>query len=85
MAWTTWREDSFAPVIAEAIQRVGTEDPKVLRKSLRMAYVESIPTAFDPVWCPPGCKHPYQAWRSEVRRQLKARKAEAPGQLSLLD
>ena len=85
MAWTTWRNDC-APIIAEVIKRVGTEDPKALRKALLEAY-------------PYGERsmHPYKIWRDEIRRQLnpptptayrrreKQAPEEAPGQLSLLD
>ena len=58
MAWTTWRNDC-APIIAEVIQRVGTEDPKALRKALLEAY-------------PYGQRsmHPYKIWRDEIRRKL---------------
>lgn len=81
MAWTTWR-DHCAPIIAEVIQRVGTEDPSALRKALLEAY-------------PYGQRslHPYKIWRDEIRRQLNPSAhthrrpllPEAPGQLSLLD
>ena len=85
MAWTTWR-DHCRPIIAEVIERVGTEDPKALRKALLEAY-------------PYGQRsmHPYKIWRDEIRRQLDppvtayrrprlpAVPQEAPGQLSLLE
>jgi hypothetical protein len=84
MAWTTWR-NHCAPIIAEVIERVGTDDPKALRKALLEAY-------------PYGERsmHPYKIWRDEIRRQLSppattyrrhhlpAVPQEAPGQLSLL-
>jgi len=54
----TWR-DSAGPKIAEVIARVGTEDPKALRKALREAY----PYGERKYW-------PYKVWLSEIRRQL---------------
>ena len=80
----TWRNDC-APIIADFIKRVGTDDRKILRKALLDAY-------------PYGerSRHPYRIWRDEIRRQLgppatayrrhhmPAVPQEAPGQLSLL-
>lgn len=78
----TWR-DHCRPIIAEVIQRVGTEDPKALKLALRKAY-------------PYGERsmHPYKVWLSEIKRQLsppgtayrrRLVPEEAPGQLSLLE
>jgi hypothetical protein len=84
MVWTTWR-NYCSPIIAEVIERVGTEDPKALRKALLDAY-------------PYGqrCRASYKIWRDEIQLQLSspatsyrrphvpAVPQEAPGQLSLL-
>jgi hypothetical protein len=54
----TWRTHA-APVIREVIERVGTDDPKALRKALRDAY----PYGERKYW-------PYKVWLDEIRRQL---------------
>ena len=56
----TWRERA-APIITDAIKRVGVEDMKALRKELRTVY-------------PFGARRwfPYKAWCSECRNQIAA-------------
>jgi len=58
----TWRE-SYRPIIAEVIERVGTDDMKVLRKALRDAFPS-----------PPRKYHPYKMWLDEVKVQLGTKK-----------
>jgi hypothetical protein len=53
-----WRKIA-APIIAKVIARVGTDDPKALRRALLEAY---------PFW--ERRYHPYRIWRDEIRRQL---------------
>ncbi|WFP48537.1 hypothetical protein PL263_10470 [Methylomonas sp. EFPC3] len=54
----TWRQ-TVAPIIADVIRAVGTDDPTKLRKALADAY-------------PFGERkyHPYKVWRDEIKRQL---------------
>ena len=54
----TWR-DYARPVIAEVINRVGIDDPKLLRKELSDAY-----PFFEKE------NHPYRIWLDEIKRQL---------------
>jgi len=71
-----WR-DHAKPIISEVIERVGTEDMKLLRKKLREVY-------------PFGQRkyHPYKIWCDEIKVQLGTKKrkvskadVEIPGQL----
>jgi hypothetical protein len=57
-----WRRIA-APIIAEVIGRVGTEDRKALRKALLEAYPFKLRRY-----------HPYRIWRDEIRRQLNPEK-----------
>jgi hypothetical protein len=74
-----WR-NTAAPIIAEVIARVGTDDPAALRRALLEAY-------------PFGERrlHPYRIWRDEARRQLRGpslvgtrQVPVSPGQLTFI-
>ena len=58
----TWREN-YRPIIAEVIERIGTEDMPLLRKSLRDAFPS-----------PPRKYHPYKTWLDEIKVQLGTKK-----------
>ena len=64
----TWRTHA-APVVRDVLERIGTSDPKALRKALREAY----PFGQRKYW-------PYKIWLDEIRRQLSPTPASpSPG------
>jgi hypothetical protein len=58
----SWR-DIFAPIIADVIRRIGTEDMRRLRSELRKAF----PAGERRYW-------PYKVWLDEIRIQLGRKK-----------
>jgi len=69
----TWR-DIASPIIAEVIEKIGRENPKLVRKELLKHY----PFGEKEMW-------PYKVWCDEIKRQLGEKKKKVDQGQTLWD